>query len=159
MCRSLYPRLVGQLSLYCGDNLVAEELAQETLVRLCRDWKKVRDLDHPEAWAFRVAINLGNSLYRRRAAERSARARMEGSVHRPQHADATEQHALVSALKKLPHKQRAALVLRFYGDQTFAEIGRTLDIPEPTAKSLVRRGLQRLREDPAVPGVEDVSLA
>ncbi|MPZ91460.1 MAG: hypothetical protein GEU68_07510 [Actinobacteria bacterium] len=38
LCRRLYPELVGVLGLYCGDRAVAEELAQEWLARVCRDW-------------------------------------------------------------------------------------------------------------------------
>ena len=41
------PRVVGTLALYCGDRDVAEELAQEALVRICRDWERVRGMDHP----------------------------------------------------------------------------------------------------------------
>src|SRR4051812_32240 len=63
-----YPRLVGTLSLYCGNAESAEELAQEALARVCRDWAKVRKMNAPGAWAHRVAMNLAASHFRRRAA-------------------------------------------------------------------------------------------
>ncbi len=75
-CGIEYRRLVGMLSLYCGDRHVAEELAQETLVRVVRDWAKVRRLHAPTAWAHRAAINLANSHLRRRLAERRASQRL-----------------------------------------------------------------------------------
>ncbi|MDQ4125469.1 MAG: hypothetical protein M3134_07710, partial [Actinomycetota bacterium] len=75
-CRREHGRIVGLLSLYCGDAAVAEELAQDALARVCRDWRKVRRMDYPEAWASRVAINLANSHFRRRAAEKRARERL-----------------------------------------------------------------------------------
>src|SRR5918992_733978 len=87
-CRREHPRLVGALSLYCGDLFLAEELAQEALARVCRDWSRVRRMDHPAAWAQRVAINLANSQFRRRAAERRARQRLEAGAM--QHEDAPD---------------------------------------------------------------------
>lgn len=78
LCTQLEPRLIGTLTLYCGDRGVAEELAQETLVRLLDRWEQVRALDHPAAWAHRVAINLANSRFRRLRAERRARQRLAG---------------------------------------------------------------------------------
>ena len=69
MCVSEYPRLVGMLGLYCGDADKAEDFAQESLVRLCRDWSRVRRMDAPEAWLRRVALNIAHSHYRRRKVE------------------------------------------------------------------------------------------
>jgi DNA-directed RNA polymerase specialized sigma24 family protein len=45
--------------------MLAEELAQETMVRVARDWEKVSRLDAPGAWAYRVAMNLARSHFRR----------------------------------------------------------------------------------------------
>ena len=41
-CRAEQSRLIAALGLYCGDFDVAEEIAQETLARMWRDWDKVR---------------------------------------------------------------------------------------------------------------------
>jgi DNA-directed RNA polymerase specialized sigma24 family protein len=68
-----YQRLTGVLSLYCRDRHVAEELAQDTLIRVINNWGRVRQLGSPSAWAHRVAINLANSHLRRVLAERRAR--------------------------------------------------------------------------------------
>ena len=43
-CRREWPRLVGSLSLFTGDGDLAQELAQETLARVCRDWRTVSTL-------------------------------------------------------------------------------------------------------------------
>lgn len=74
-CQREHPRLVGALSLYCGDALLAQELAQEALVRVCQRWEQVHAKGSPQAWAHRVALNLAHSWYRRRSAERRALAR------------------------------------------------------------------------------------
>ena len=74
-CEREYPRLVGSLGLYCGDRHVAEDIAHEALVRVARDWGRVRSMRSPQAWTHRVAINLANSHYRRRQAEPRANER------------------------------------------------------------------------------------
>ena len=65
-CVEVHPRLVGALSLYCGEPAVAEELAQEALAIAFRDWSKVRRMDDQAAWSFRVGFNLCNSYFSRR---------------------------------------------------------------------------------------------
>lgn len=75
-CRREYPRLVGALSLYCGDADVAEELAQEALIRAADRWPHVGQMDAPGAWVYRVGMNLCGSWFRRKRAERRANARV-----------------------------------------------------------------------------------
>ena len=74
-CAAEWPQLVRALSLYVGDPYVAEELAQEALLRACRQWATVSQLDSPGGWTWRVATNLANSHFRRaRAARRPSNA-------------------------------------------------------------------------------------
>ena len=54
--------------------------------------------------------------------------------------------SLLVALRRLPMRQRAAIVLRYYNDASHEDIARTLDIPLGTVKSLLSRGLAKLRE-------------
>ena len=62
------------LALYVGDRGLAEELAQEALIRLCQHWPRVRRMERPGGWLTRVAMNLARSSWRRRAAEHQRRA-------------------------------------------------------------------------------------
>ena len=75
-CRRTHPRLVRTLAAATGDAALADELAQEALARAWERWSHVRTLDLPEAWCYRVAINLARSQFRRRAAARRAHERM-----------------------------------------------------------------------------------
>lgn len=149
-CKSEYPRLVRVLGLYCGEVGVAEELAQETLARAWRHWSKVRALNQPSSWTTKVAMNLAKSHYRRRAAERRANQRIAGRAESYRDPDPVERQALFDALQDLSHRQRAALILRFYLGMTFREAADVMDVPESTVKSLVHRGLVRLREQPGL---------
>ena len=140
-CEAQYPRLVGALGLYCGDRDVAEDLAQEALARVCRDWKKVKAMGSPEAWAHRVGINLAHSYFRRRAAEKRATSRIDVS----QVAQGfTERSDLLDSIGRLPHRQRAAVILRYYLGFTVPEVARALECPDGTAKTLLHRGVGSL---------------
>src|SRR6476661_2105235 len=82
----LFPKLVGLLSLYCGDRWVAEEIAQETLSRLWERSARV-EIASPDAWTYRVAMNLSNSWLRRRALERRVARAVHPDVHDPERPD------------------------------------------------------------------------
>ena len=140
-------RLVGTLWLYCGDRDVAEELAQETLVRVCRDWEQVSRMAAPGAWAHRVAINLANSHFRRRGAARRAHTRVQ--------ADALEHHvdpdaaagvAVRRAVARLHPKQRSVVVLRYYADLPLQDIADALGLSLSAVKSLHHRATRALQE-------------
>ena len=145
-CRAEHLRLVGVLSLYCRDRYVAEELAQDTIVRVIGDWSRVRRLDCPSAWAHRVAINLANSHLRRRLAERRALRRLS---HRP----VAEQHdpdtptavAVRAAVAGLPRRERAVVVLRFFADFSVRDVADLLGMPEGTVKTVTARALAGMR--------------
>lgn len=147
-CEREYPRLVGSLGLYCGDRHVAEDVAQETLVRVARDWGRVRSMRAPQAWAHRVAINLANSHYRRRQAEARANERSSRGADGVHHdADPGDAMAVRAAVARLQQRQRAAIVLRFYLGHSLAEVAQLMDAPLGTVKSLIHRGVAALRDD------------
>lgn len=154
-CRQQYPRLVGALDLYCGNLAVAEELAQEALTRAWLRWPKVRNLERPDAWLNHVAFNLARSYLRRLMVERRVNRRSVGrdGIVGTQPADAL---ALRDALARLRPRSRTAVILRFYLQMTYAEIGETMDLPEPTARTLVHRALPKLRADLVGGEVPDV---
>lgn len=144
-CVRVRPWLVGSLSLYCGSTDVAEELAQDTLARVWDRWPTVRALQAPEAWAYRVALNLANSHYRRRAAERRARLRDAAPRLVTEDADAADAIAVRQAVAGLPRRQRAALVLRYYADLPVAETAVLLGCTPGTVKALTHQALASLR--------------
>ncbi|MCU1458908.1 MAG: sigma-70 family polymerase sigma factor [Actinomycetia bacterium] len=144
-CAREWSRLVGTLTLYTGDRLLGEELAQETLARVCRDWARIGNLESPGGWAHRVGVNLANSHRRRQRSARRAASRM---AQRPDAAAMTDLAAAVAirgAVAKLPERQRRALVLRYYADLSVREVADAMRVPEGTVKTLTRRAIERLR--------------
>jgi RNA polymerase sigma-70 factor (sigma-E family) len=149
-CRTQFPRLVQLLSLYCGDTPTAEDLAQETLARVWQRWRKVSQLDAPELWARRVAINLAASWHRRRVAGGRAITRaaaltsVGASTTHP--VDDGGPSGTLEILSRLPGRQRAAVVLRFYEDLSVAETAQVMGCREGTVKALTSQALDRLRQ-------------
>ncbi len=145
-CRQNHPRLVGALDLYCGSLAVAEELAQEALTRAWLRWSKVRRMERPEAWVTHVAFNLARSHLRRAIVERRLGPKVQ-SLSSFDYRDPADALALRASLSRLRRRPREALILRFFLQFTYAEIGETLNIPAASARTLVHRALPRLRKD------------
>jgi RNA polymerase sigma-70 factor (ECF subfamily) len=147
-CLEEHPRLVGALSLYCGDRALAEELAQDALSRACRDWRKVRELGAPGAWTHRVAINLANSYFRRASAEARAKRRLRGeeSVRKDSGLDPATAIDIRRAVASLPRRERTALILRYYLDMSVRDVAEAMDCPEGTVKTLTRKSVASLRQ-------------
>ena len=144
-----YPRVVGALRLYTGDQSLAEDIAQDAFVTLCRDWEKVSKMVAPGAWVHRVAMNQAKSAFRRqKVADRKAPLLKAQATDRTGGSDTTssvaDSQAIREALLRLPHDLRAVVVLRYYADFSVAETAAALDVPEGTVKTRTRKALADL---------------
>jgi RNA polymerase sigma factor (sigma-70 family) len=131
--------------LWTGDRGLAEELAQETLIRVCQRWERVRELESPGAWAHHVALNLARSEGRKRRVVRRAQARLATRVTLVG-PDLSDVLAVREAVEALPERQRVALVLRYYLDLSVDEAAAAMDCPANTVKTLTRRALRQLAD-------------
>ena len=141
---ALYIELVGAIFLFCGDQRVAEDVAQEALIKLWQHRDKVRD---PRAWAFRCAFNTATSTFRRRAAEHRALSRV--SSDRPaivdQLAVVDRDLDLMRRLATLPMRQRQAVLLHYLADLDMNQTARVMGCSTGTVKAHVARALAALR--------------
>ena len=128
-----------------GDRSAAEDIGQEAFVRIARKVFGLRDLEHGKAYLFRTVMNLAKGRGRKLTRERSAYRRMEAPSEVA--TDAHGDDATWNALLALPLRQRTALFLRYYLDQSEAEAAETLDCSPSALKSLVNRGLNALRAE------------
>ena len=152
-CERVRPRLVGALTLYCGDPALAEEHAHEALIRVWQNWARVRAMSSPDAWAVRVAINDANSLWRRRAAERRALARVAGRREEQPAGDGVldvENAEIRRAVAALPRRQRTVVVLRFYLDMSVEDTASWMDCSTGTVKAHTHKALTALRKQPSL---------
>jgi RNA polymerase sigma-70 factor (ECF subfamily) len=133
-----YPRLRRVLAAVTLDVADADDALQEAFTRAAARWRKVGDLDDPEAWVRRVALNQAMDQHRRRARDRR-QVTTEG-MHEldPQLLD------LKAALQELPFPQRQALVLHHLLDLSVADTARELGRPEGTVKAQLMRGREAL---------------
>ncbi|GGQ14162.1 RNA polymerase sigma-70 factor (ECF subfamily) [Actinomadura coerulea] len=150
----------------CGRWAEAEDLSAEAFLRAYRalvgyDAARVAEL-RPRAWLLTILTNVWrNSL--RTAARRPPPGPIEDAPDPPDPGEGVEDAAarhetgreLAGLLARLPHQQRAAVVLRHVTDLPVAEIAAVLDLPEGTVKSHISRGLARLRALRAAPGTTD----
>ena len=140
-----YPRLVAALTLLVRDRGVAEELAQDALVRTHERWGRVREMSAPGPWVHRVAVNGGVSWLRRRSAERRALRRNGPAVAEP--SDDAEVLAVRRAVSNLPRRQRQAIVYRYYFGYSTAETAELMGIRPGSLKSAVTRAFATLRAE------------
>ncbi len=146
VCRAQHPRLVGMIGLYCGDRHLAEELAQEALVRLCRNWDRFDADDDAERWLTRVAFNLAKSSFRTTSTRRRIVARYGPTMgSSPDGADSTDALAVRAAVAALPERQRRAIILRYFADLSVADTAVAMACPEGTVKTLTFAAMASLR--------------
>lgn len=131
--------------LLTGNWTDAEDLVQETMVRVFRAWDGIKDQERPAAYARAVMMNRHRSMLRRARVEaKHALARQ----HDPQLGPEMSEDSILiwRALNALPVRERQAMILRFYEDLPQAQIAQILGIPVGTVKSLTHRALGRLRK-------------
>ena len=145
-CAAEWPQLVRALSLYVGDPYVAEELAQEALLRACRQWATVSQLHSPGGWTWRVATNLANSHFRRARAARRAQQRLGHGERTHRDPDGSDAVAVRHAVAALPDRQRTALVLRHVLGLSAPETADHMGLTPDAVRSLTKRATATLRD-------------
>jgi RNA polymerase sigma-70 factor (sigma-E family) len=139
-------RLHRTAYLLCGDWHVAEDLVQETLTRAALHWKRVEAADSPDAYVWKILANQAKQRGRRR----SNREPVVAPSHWAGIPDGTEDRAvrdeLMLAVKQLPHRQRAAVVFRYFEQLSEAETAEALGCSVGNVKSQTHRALKTLRQ-------------
>ena len=136
--------------LLTGDGIAAEELVQDTLVRLYPKWQLVASAELPLAYVRRSLANgFVNSTRRASRREFTVEFLPERPDLRDRPGQFDDRDELWTMLRELPERQRAALVLRYFHDLSDDEIGAALGCRIGTVRSLVSRGLAALREHAA----------
>lgn len=134
--------------LVVGNAEEARDCVQDALIGLYPRWDAVRERGGVEAYVRRSIVNASVSRWRR-GGRRTVPVADPGVLERtsaPDHADAVADAAVAWQLcEDLAPAQRAAVVLRFWEDRSFAEIGEALGCTEATARSHVHRALTKLR--------------
>ena len=147
LCEALHPQLVGTLTVACGSRAVAEELTQETLLRVWTHWPRVRTLASPAGWAYRVALNLSRSWWRRRLVERRVAATLQRDLAAQAVVAGPDPTGVTirAAVAALPARQREAIALRYFADLSIEDAAAAMRCAPGTVKNLTTKARETLR--------------
>jgi RNA polymerase sigma-70 factor (sigma-E family) len=141
------PYVLRLAYLLCGDPHRAEDLAAEAFARVYPHWRRGAVLDE-RAYLRRAVVNEARSKGRRSVLERREveRRTARGRGDRAADDQVVDRDLLEQALRRLPARQRAVIVLRFYEDLTEAATAEVLGMRIGTVKSQTSRAMERLRQ-------------
>lgn len=144
-----YGALLRTSYLLTRDHALAEDLVQTALAKAWFAWDRIDG--RPESYVRRILVNTYTSWWRRRwNGEHATEEVPEQPVEHPEEGG----HDLWIALGRLPRRQRAAVVLRYFEDLSEAETARIMGCSVGTVKSQTSRALAKLRIDPALAATE-----
>jgi RNA polymerase sigma-70 factor (sigma-E family) len=132
--------------LIVGDHQLAQDLLQESLIKTYMAWPRLRDPSKAEAYTRKTIVTTAISWRRRRSFhERPMEVLPDMAVPDPGEA-VTTRAWMVTQLRSLPPRQRAAIVLRHYEDLSEAQTAEVMGCSVGAVKSHVSTGLGRLRD-------------
>ena len=131
--------------LLTGDRTAAQDVVQETAVRLLVSWRRVSAADDPVAYARRTLLHVYLRGRQRRWHGEVPSARLPELPTAPAYDAVDDRDLLRRALAALPPRQRAAVVLRQVEQLSEAETAAVLRCSVGNVKSLTSRGLAALR--------------
>ena len=134
--------------LLTHDHALAEDLLQTALTKSWFAWSRIEG--NPEPYVRRVLVNTYASWWRRRWNDEYATEELPETGGADHTDSSVASHDLWDALGRLPKRQRAVVVLRYYEDLSEAETATLLGCSRGTVKSQLSKALAKLRLDPAV---------
>ncbi|MFE3603234.1 SigE family RNA polymerase sigma factor [Streptomyces sp. NPDC059096] len=153
---SSYVRARGPVLLRTARSLTAnpsdaEDLLQTALTKTYVAWDRIEDHRALDGYVRRALLNTRTSQWRKRKVDEFACEELPepAGVPEPDPAERQVLHdAMWRAVTRLPDRQRAMVVLRYYEDLSEAQTAEVLGVSIGTVKSAVSRALGKLREDP-----------
>ena len=147
---SLHYRMLVRLAvLLVRDVPTAEDVVQDSFVAVHDGWQRLRDAQSALAYLRHAVLNRSRSVLRHRAVVDKHPPKPPPDMPSAEHGALVrlEQSAVVAALRKLPGRQREAIVLRYYADLSEAEVAAAMGISCGTVKSHTARAMAALRVD------------
>ncbi|WP_454050771.1 SigE family RNA polymerase sigma factor [Cellulomonas sp. Marseille-Q8402] len=139
------PALVGYARLLTGDHDSAQDLVQDALAKAWSRWRAGADIESLEGYVRRAVLTTYLDQYRRRRLWQGRAHLFVAPDAAPEQTSASETATdLASALRHLPPRERACVVLRFYDDLTVAGIAARLGVSDGAVKRYLSDGTKRL---------------
>jgi len=140
------PAAIRVAYLITGDADLAQDIAHDAFLRAVGRLRHLRQPEAFEAYLRRSVVNACTSHFRHRKIEAAyvrRQGRVAGIVPGP---DEGRRDELRGALRTLPARQRAAVVLRYYADLSEEQTGEALRCSPAAVRSMVARAMETLRE-------------
>lgn len=129
-------RLLGAVLAFTGDKEVALDAVAEAFAQALRRGDAIRS---PLPWVWRAAFRIAAGTLKSRGRERGSMP--DGGYEMTERA-----WDLLAALRKLPAKQRASVILHYYADHPVKEVAAIIGSTSPAVRMHLNRGRKRLRE-------------
>lgn len=145
------PRLRRYARALLRDSAAADDLVQDSLERAVGRWHQRRGDGDARSWLFTILHNLAMNRLRqdaRRGRHLPVEAASPDAIEHPADQEAGLHHRdMLEALGRLPHDQRAILLLVGVEELSYADAAKALDVPIGTVMSRLSRARTRLREE------------
>jgi len=144
-----YHSLVRLAALLVRDVPTAEDVVQDSFVAMHDGWQRLRDAESALAYLRQAVLNRSRSVLRHRAVAEKHPQKPSPDMPSAEHGALAqlERSAVIATLRKLPGRQREAIVLRYYADLSEAEIAAAMGISCGAVKSHTARAIAALRAD------------
>lgn len=156
--REKSPALKRTAYLLTGDQHRAEDLVQSALVATMASWEGLRDRARIDAYVRQVMLNEQRSWWRRRVNREYPAADLPEGVQSDTSGRVDEHDLLLTALRSLPARQRATIVLRYFDDYSETATAALLGCSTGTGKSQTAKALAKLRVALAPPALSRGAL-
>jgi RNA polymerase sigma-70 factor (sigma-E family) len=136
-------RLRTTAFMLCRDWHLAQDLTQTALTKLFLSWRRASESDNLVAYAQKILLRVFLDHRRRRSSSESA----SEVLHEPAYRESHELRlTMLDALARLPERDRAIVILRYFEDYSVDRVADVLELPVSVVKSQTRRSLAKLRE-------------
>ena len=144
-----YRALVRMAVLLVRDVPTAEDVVQDSFVAVHDGWQRLRDAESALAYLRQAVLNRSRSVLRHRAVVEKYPEKPSPDMPSAEHGALVqlERSAVIATLRKLPGRQREAIVLRYYADLSEAEVAAAMGISCGAVKSHTARAIAALRAD------------
>jgi RNA polymerase sigma-70 factor (sigma-E family) len=144
-----YQRLVRMAALLVRDVATAEDVVQDSFVAMHDGWQRLRDTESALAYLRQAVLNRSRSVLRHRAVVERYPEKPSPDMPSAEHGALVqlERSAVIAMLRKLPGRQREAIVLRYYADLSEADVAAAMGISCGAVKSHTARAMAALRAD------------
>jgi RNA polymerase sigma-70 factor (ECF subfamily) len=133
--------------VYVKNQNDALDVVQETAYRSFKTIKNLKEPKYFKTWLTKIAINCSLDFLRKQKKVVQLKPELEENLSGDVNEDIDQEITVRDLIECLSEEEKSVVILRFYEGMTFKEVSETLDIPLGTAKTILYRALNKLRNN------------